>query len=49
MPSPEDARAIAASTVFEPDLPSPEPEVVVETDDTGAGEAPGDTVGENAG
>ena len=42
VPSPEDARAIAASTVFEPDLPSPEPEVVVETDDTddtGAGEA----------
>src|SRR5512132_2055354 len=32
VPSPEDARAIAASTVFEPDLPSPEPEVVVASD-----------------
>jgi hypothetical protein len=36
VPSAEDAAAIAASTVFEPDLPSPEPteqepEVVAET------------------
>jgi hypothetical protein len=30
VPSPEDAAAIAASTVFEPDLPTEEPEVVVE-------------------
>jgi hypothetical protein len=30
VPSPEDAAAIAASTVFEPDLPTEEPEVVAE-------------------
>ena len=33
VPSAEDAAAIAASTVFEPDQPSAEPEVVVETDE----------------
>jgi hypothetical protein len=32
VPSAEDAAKIAASTVFEPDLPAEEPEVVVETD-----------------
>jgi small subunit ribosomal protein S2 len=48
VPSPEDARAIAASTVFEPDLPSPEPEVVVEPDDTAAAEAPADTAPEKS-
>ena len=41
--SPEDARAIAASTVFEPDLPSPEPEVVVEPDDPACRRRAGDT------
>jgi small subunit ribosomal protein S2 len=49
VPSPEDARAIAASTVFEPDLPSPEPEVVVESDDAGAGEAAGAATAEKTG
>jgi hypothetical protein len=49
VPSPEDARAIAASTVFEPDLPSPEPEVVVEPDDAGAAGATGDTAAEKTG
>jgi small subunit ribosomal protein S2 len=36
VPSAEDAAAIAASTVFEPDLPTEEPEVVVESDDESA-------------
>ena len=36
----EDAAAIAASTVFEPDLPSEEPEVVVESEEDAAEEAP---------
>ena len=48
-PSPEDARAIAASTVFEPDLPTPEPEVVVESDDVATDAPAGDTAAENTG
>jgi small subunit ribosomal protein S2 len=39
VPSAEDAAAIAASTVFEPDLPDQEPEVVAEPDGAGANEA----------
>jgi small subunit ribosomal protein S2 len=49
VPSPEDARAIAASTVFEPDLPTPEPEVVVESDDAGTDAPAGKTAAENTG
>jgi hypothetical protein len=49
VPSPEDARAIAASTVFEPDLPTPEPEVVVESDDVATDAPAGDTAAENTG
>ena len=39
VPSAEDAAAIAASTVFEPDPPSAEPEVVVETDESQGSES----------
>ncbi len=42
VPSAEDAAAIAASTVFEPDLPSEEPAVVLEPEDEAGSEAAGE-------
>jgi small subunit ribosomal protein S2 len=46
-PSPEEAAVIAATTVFEPDVP--EPEIVAEEDSEVAGDAAGDGAGDAAG